>query len=249
MPHKDELQRQDMRIVGNGGSAGGYLGKLNIMGDGEIHGNTDALKFKCTGNAVVHGNLKTESLKLTGELIVNGSLEGDTFSTMGKLEVQKYVAARKVKFSGETIIDEQITCEEIEMTGYNTVTGGCQAEDFKLRGALYTAGMLNSEKVEMKLLGESRINEIGGGQIRVIPSTGVWNRLGMFGPGGGPARLMAGSIEGDVIELENTEAAVVRGNKVKIGPGCKIGLVEYIEAFHQDRSSTVDQLNQIGSMG
>ncbi|MGP3783292.1 hypothetical protein [Paenibacillus sp. 1A_MP2] len=34
-------------------------------------------------------------------------------------------------------------------------------------------------------------------------------------------------IEGDDIELEYTEAEVVRGDKIKIGPGCRIGTVEY----------------------
>ncbi|WP_068620535.1 hypothetical protein [Paenibacillus tuaregi] len=240
-------QRHDIKIMGNGGSAGGLVGRLSITGDGEIHGDVDAISFKCTGNATVNGSLKAETLKLTGDLILRGSLEGKVFSTMGKLQIQEHVTARKIKFSGDTHVGGQITSEQIELSGYNTVEGGCQAEEFKARGAVRIGGMLNSENVEIKLLGESRIKEIGGGLIRVMPSRGLWALVDMFNPEG-PPRLVATSIEGDTINLENTEAEYVRGNKVTIGPGCRIGLVEYIEAFHQDRSSSVEQLSQVSHL-
>ncbi|MNS18889.1 Polymer-forming cytoskeletal [compost metagenome] len=246
MEGKNTLQeRPDVKIVGSGGSAGGIVGKLNIVGDGEFNGDVDALSFKCTGNAVVYGKLKTGSLKLTGELIIHGSLEGGKLNTTGKLQVGGDLYAKTTKLSGETIARGQINGEQIELSGYNTVRGGCQAEEFKLHGSMQMDGMLNAEIVEMKLFGDSRIKEIGGGQIRIKPSGGVWAVLGMFN-NGGSKRLSVDSIEGDIIELENTEVGFVRGSKVTIGPGCRIGLVEYIESFHQDTTSKIEQCNQIG---
>ncbi|RUT33244.1 hypothetical protein EJP77_06200 [Paenibacillus zeisoli] len=246
MEGKSTLQeRPDVKIVGTGGSAGGIVGKLNITGDGELNGDIDALSFKCTGNAVVFGKLKTESLKLTGELIVQGPLQGEKLSAIGKLHVGGDLDAQAAKISGEIRIDGQINGEQIELSGYNTVRGGCQAEKFKLHGSVHMDGMLNAENIEMRLFGESRVKEIGGGQIRIKRSGGVWAVLGMFNTGG-LKRLIVDSIEGDVIELENTEAEFVRGSKVTIGPGCRIGLVEYIDSFHQDPTSKIEQYNQIG---
>lgn len=46
-------------------------------------------------------------------------------------------------------------------------------------------------------------------------------------------------IEGDDIYLENTKADIVRGNKVKIGPGCQIGVVEYRDDFTHDSKALV----------
>lgn len=246
MEARNTLQeRPDVKIVGTGGSAGGVVGKLSITGDGELNGDIDALSFKCTGNAVVYGKVKTQSLKLTGELIVKGPLIGEKLSAVGMLHVGGDLYAQAAKISGETRVEGQINGEQIELSGYNTVRGGCQAERFKLHGSLHMDGMLNAETVEMKLFGESRIKEIGGGHIRIMRSGGVWAVLGMFNSGG-LKRLIVDSIEGDVIELENTEADFVRGSKVTIGPGCRIGLVEYIDSFHQDPTSKIEQYNQIG---
>ena len=40
-----------------------------------------------------------------------------------------------------------------------------------------------------------------------------------------------GDIEGDDVDLEYTEADVVRGRRVRIGEGCSIGRVEYSESL------------------
>jgi len=39
------------------------------------------------------------------------------------------------------------------------------------------------------------------------------------------------AVEGDELDLEWTVAEVVRGRVVKLGPGCKIGRVEYSESL------------------
>ena len=40
-----------------------------------------------------------------------------------------------------------------------------------------------------------------------------------------------GDIEGDDVDLEYTQADVVRGRRVRIGEGCSIGRVEYSESL------------------
>jgi hypothetical protein len=52
-------------------------------------------------------------------------------------------------------------------------------------------------------------------------------RLGRFATGS----LTAETIEGDTVDLEATEAQVVRGKVVRIGPGCRIGWVEYTDSL------------------
>lgn len=65
---------------------------------------------------------------------------------------------------------------------------------------------------------------MGGSIISVKSSRGKLLE-GLFT--GNKSILKANLIEGDEIELENTEAEVVRGDKIKIGLGCRIGTVEY----------------------
>lgn len=59
------------------------------------------------------------------------------------------------------------------------------------------------------------------------------------------AELSAESIEGDEIYLENTNARVVRGNNVTIGPGCEIELVEFKNDFRQLKGAKVNDSKKI----
>jgi len=82
----------------------------------------------------------------------------------------------------------------------------------------------------------SAAKEIGGERIDV--RRGGWREKGILldglvklFAGGGTAALETKQIEGDEVSLEDTEAEVVRGKKVEIGPGCRIGRVEYSESL------------------
>ena len=50
---------------------------------------------------------------------------------------------------------------------------------------------------------------------------------------------MVDVIEGDNIYIEYTQAKIVRGNTIVIGPGCNIELVEYKNNYTKDKESTV----------
>lgn len=54
-------------------------------------------------------------------------------------------------------------------------------------------------------------------------------------------KLIADVIEGDRVYLENTEAAVVRGKEVIIGPGCSIGTIEYENKYECDPHSQIKE--------
>ena len=51
--------------------------------------------------------------------------------------------------------------------------------------------------------------------------------------------LAVGTVEGDVIRLENTRADTVRGGRVFIGEGCEIDRVEYGTSYECAKGSTV----------
>ncbi|MBI3830518.1 MAG: hypothetical protein HY291_13440, partial [Planctomycetes bacterium] len=57
--------------------------------------------------------------------------------------------------------------------------------------------------------------------------------------GNGAFKLEAKTIEGDAVELENTVADLVKGKRVKIGKGCKIGAVEYTESIAVNDKASV----------
>ncbi|EJD68183.1 YhbF [Bacillus sp. 916] len=83
----------------------------------------------------------------------------------------------------------------------------------------------------------SRVKEIGGTSITVRRKPGFLKRKA--------GTLSAELIEGDAIYLEYTEADIVRGKHVEIGPGCKIEKIEYQTSCKSHEKSTVQEHIQI----
>lgn len=74
----------------------------------------------------------------------------------------------------------------------------------------------------------------------------LWNKLASsFIPKLKP-ELIAKMIEGDVLDLEYTNAEVVSGGVVKIGPGCNIGRVEYLSELTVHPDATVGKVEKYG---
>ena len=58
-------------------------------------------------------------------------------------------------------------------------------------------------------------------------------------------KVTANVIEGDNIEIESCEAKIVRGKNIKLGPKCKIGLVEYTGTCEVSPEAKVDEVKQV----
>ncbi len=121
----------------------------------------------------------------------------------------------------------------MKVVGELYLSGDCQAESIKLNGQLTIAGMLSAEHMTLKIMGPSEVKEMGGSIISV--KSGRMNDLFT----GSKSILKAQIIKGDDIELENTEAEIVRGDQIKIGPGCRIGTVEYRSSLQVHPQSEV----------
>ncbi|MNP35816.1 hypothetical protein D3C76_1291650 [compost metagenome] len=166
------------------------------------------------------GSLKVEKLKLTGELTVNGWLKGGALRGQGDIKAGS-LAAERLKLSGSL-----------------ETSGNCEAEELELSGALQVKGLLSADKLQLKLYGPGSAAEVGGGTITVKRSKSKT----LLQPGQhAEMRFTSGLIEGDYIELENTHADIVRGEKVIIGAGCVIQKVEYSSYLEIHKSAVVKQ--------
>jgi hypothetical protein len=109
------------------------------------------------------------------------------------------------------------------------------------KGAFDIKGMLNAGVIEIDLNGRSTAREIGG--ERIVVTKGLGSRLEellrfvFLHPGA----LTVDVIEGDEVQLEQVIAKVVRGNRVVIGPGCEIDLVEHKGDYRKADGATVKE--------
>ncbi|MGF9699826.1 hypothetical protein [Paenibacillus sp. MABNR03] len=211
-------KKNDISIIGEGSSAGGAYGKIKVVGDSTFNDNLFCDQFKCTGTSVIYGSLESTDIKITGTLTLTERAAG--YESEG----------------GNPVSGLHAKAEKMKVVGEIHLSGDCQAENFKLNGRFTIAGMLSAEQMTIKVMGPSEVREIGGSIISVKSGRGKLLE-GLFT--GNQSILMANLIEGDEIELENTVAEVVRGDKIKIGPGCRIGTVEYNSSLQIHSQSEV----------
>lgn len=187
---------------------------LDLSGIGSASGGTYQ-NLNVQGVGKVHGDVDCVLCQVEGVVEVDGNVKVQTMHIRGKAKIKGHVVGEDVKIDGKI-----------------TIAGNCEAEMFYAAGAFVIDGLLNAGQITIRLYGPAQVKEIGGGQIRVERGP----RSGLFSRG---KKLSVEIVEGDDIHLEYTKARTVRGNKVSIGPGCEVGLVEYRTDFQQAKEAKI----------
>lgn len=213
----------DLKINGQSSSAGGNYNAVIINGEGKIAGDLDCIKLKINGRCDINGNVKAESVEVYGTNSIKGNLE-----------------AERAKIHGTADINGNLAVNKAEIHGSIDVEGYCNAEIFNIEGTFDIKELLNAGVLKLSLYGPSKAREIGGEKI-TVQSKGKYDLLSLkdklMSSIGQGKELTADIIEGDEIYLENTQAKVVRGDNIELGPGCEIELVEYKGSFKQDEKA------------
>ena len=202
-----------------------------------------------SGDAEVTGSLKTEgACAVEGRLRINGSVKSEGEIRCGALAI-----------SGVLKSEAPVRAEELSVSGALKAEADVQAERFRATGPVSIDGELNAERVELELNGESAIESIVGGSVRVRRAPeggpgqdrGIHLHLNFSLPFLGSRRvdydrslrphLAATLIEADEIELEYTDCETVRGVTLRIGPECVIDRVEYSGSLSVDPSASVGE--------
>ncbi|MFF2889788.1 hypothetical protein [Paenibacillus sp. NPDC057967] len=203
----------NLRMNGVIRAAGGTYDHVYVDGVGRIAGDVRAASAaRVNGVLTVEGSMDTPELRADGKLNIEGALKGRMININGIVKTESHVLAESIRISGILKSD-----------------GNVEAEKVQLHGAIKVEGLLNAGEMELGLSHmESRASEIGGESIRVRRLSGSsWKWLLKWIIPGNETRLVANVIEGDDIQLEYTHADIVRGQRVMIGKGCRIGRVEY----------------------
>ncbi|MGG1398181.1 cytoplasmic protein [Bacillus salipaludis] len=233
-----EMQKRgDLVINGFGASNGGQFHQVTLNGKGTVNSDVECKGFECNGTGTVKGNIHTEIAKINGMAKIGGTVAAKDLSIDGTAKIGKNLLVEKLKVSGKASVGGKVKAEEIKVKGKLTVEEDCEAELFKAESMFTIGGLLNADEVDIKIFGECQAKEIGGQSI-VVKYKPSW--LGLF-KSLFQTQLRVEVIEGDTIHLENTKAAVVRGNHVTIGQNCQIDVVEYTDELSIDSSAVVGE--------
>ncbi|PLS08937.1 cytoplasmic protein [Neobacillus cucumis] len=226
---------QNLIINGSGSYPGGIYDKVSIRGEGAIVNDVECAAFHVYGTSEASENVKTGSVKIMGEAEVKKDLAANETLIMGTMRVGGSAHLKKMKVFGLLEVGEKLGGNEATIKGSISVKGDVEYETFDSSGGFEIKGLLTADKINIGLrFGQSSAEEIGGSKITVKR-----RKSSILPFGREEGTLTAQVIEGDDIYLENTTAAVVRGSRVKIGPGCQIGLVEYTEDLTCDSAATI----------
>ncbi|MGQ9006638.1 hypothetical protein ACTXHP_00165 [Bacillus stercoris] len=224
----------NLKLYGAGHAAGGAYHNVVIKGEGVVGEGLSAAGCRIFGTGCFLGTAETERLRVFGESEFKGNLTAGRINIYGTMKVSGSLQFDRFNLKGLTEISESMTGESCDVKGKLSVKGDCETEMFHVTGCVDVSGLLNSGDIKIGLSHDiSHVREIGGTTITVKKRTSFFNRK--------KVKLIADIIEGDQVYLENTDAAVVRGKEVIIGPGCSIGTIEYENTYECDPHSQIKE--------
>ncbi len=235
--------KSDMFINGYGSFSGGEFQTVRINGLGKVKGDVHCQQFTTNGDSLIQGNIQTESLKVAGSSMVEGKVKTRETKVNGQLTTEAQMDTKDISINGSAVIKGKLCADQADIRGSITVEEDLEAEKVNIKGIFNIKGLLNAGKVYIELFGNAKAKEIGGEKIVVKKSGFTLNKL--LKPLFADKSLSVDVIEGDEIELEYTQAKVVRGKNVKIGPGCKVDLVEYQDTYDADHEAEVKKAKQV----
>ncbi|HUI30756.1 MAG TPA: polymer-forming cytoskeletal protein [Candidatus Acidoferrales bacterium] len=249
--HSTNSARADLKIIGDNSASGGLYRNAKIIGDSIINGNLDCINFKSIGNSRIEGNLRSKHVRIVGSVSITGSLETEEVRIDGNVETNGDVNAGDLVLRGGVDIKGGVKSDDLRMTGYATIRKNCEAETFRSEGPLTIGGLLSADDIDIRIHSRCKVAEIGGERVSI--RRGHHSKLAnmlkslFMPPDFFKGKLIADSIEGDELQLEDTKAKIVRGKNVMIGDGCEIDLLEYEDACRINGRSTVKEKKRIRS--
>jgi cytoskeletal protein CcmA (bactofilin family) len=260
----EKTVQNNIKISGSSSVGGGVFNQVKINGSGKIISDIECEVFSCNGSSIVEGNLKAETIKVSGSADIEGNVTAEEITVSGNSEIdgnldcevikvngsasiKGNVKGKEILINGTSNIEGNVSSEEVEVRGQAKIKGDCEAEVFISRGNFKINGLLNAGNIDLELLRHCEAKEIGGENIIVrknIENAGV-KKLIKFLVSQSNDYLTADVIEGDKIYLEYTQAKVVRGNTIEIGPGCSIESIEYKETLEIDENAKVGKQNKM----
>ncbi|MED5018403.1 bactofilin [Paenibacillus chibensis] len=236
--------RSDLNLSGIGKAQGGSYSHIRLDGMTKINGDTECITLDSNGTLTVEGALQSDTVSVNGTATVEGGLSANRVVLDGMVTVKAHAVCQDLlTVNGRLSIGSRLDGEKVEVFGSLKTRDDVQCEVFSVHGGFSVDGLLNAGLIDVKMNMPCRAQEIGGESI-MIRRLKKFSVLEQFVPSLS-AKLQAHTIEGDEVDLEYTEAEIVRGNDVRIGPGCKIGRVEYKNRLKRDGDAVIGTAHQI----
>lgn len=236
-----------LNIEGLGTYAGGEFDRVSISGKGKVTGDLTCRSLEISGMSTIEGKVVCEKIHASGMGKIDKEVTADEVDISGTLDFYQDLNAKDFYLSGMSKVKQCLKADKIEITGMLTIESDLSGEEVKCDGMIKCGGFLNCESLEMTSRGVSKLKEVGATNVKIYGGESMVSGLFSFLLPDflKDNKVTADVIEGDNIDIEHCDVKIVRGKNIKIGPKCKIGLVEYSGTFEADQDAVIDQVNQM----
>ena len=235
---------QDLKISGMSQMNGGKYNYVEISGMGKIISALEANRIKISGSGSVEGDVKANKIDIEGTCHVKGNIDCNLIENSGMIKIRGNLKAEVLTCKGMSTIGGAIKVKKLLSHGVLKTGGDVEAEEFDSEGAFAINGLLNANSIHIKVGYGCTAKEIGGEEIivRKLKTFGLGVALMLIGKS---KILKTELIEGTKIDIEHTEAKIIRGENIKIGPKCIIDLIEYSGELVIDSNSVVKEQRKV----
>lgn len=217
--------------------------KVKVNGSGYFKGDSNFNYFKVNGESSINGCLSSENVKIHGELKVDDNSSIDELIVHGNARFNCDLKCNNVTIIGDLKVKGKLCAKEMDIHGNIYVDGDIECDNIIVKGAIECGGLLNAEKIDIYLRGNSYCKDIGTTSVNILkynPKSFI-KMPHILGK-----KFECDTIEGDFINLENSEVVNIRGKDISLLTNCNIENVEYHNELIISKNSTVKNNIKVG---
>jgi cytoskeletal protein CcmA (bactofilin family) len=235
-------QGNDIQIAGGGSLDGGTYGAVTVNGVGTIRGDVTCDRLTINGAATATGGITANTIEVNGTARIDGVVQAQSLTVSGETTLARGAGIGTVVARGRLGVYGDLNARSVDVKGNLNVTGAVTGDSVTIEG-IVRAERIAASTVEIGLHGPSTVSEIEARKVTVSKGTG-WAGLSVMTILG-ERRLTATSIAANDVSIELTTANSVRAGDVRLGDGCRVGLVAHTGRLEQLPGALVTTVTKV----
>ncbi len=233
---------QSVKISGSGHIGGGHYDTVHVSGSARITGNVICQNVRISGSLHAQGSLECQAIHVSGSTEITDTLVTEDGHISGSLQIRGSLEVRgDLHVSGHAGVEGKASGHSYHISGIFRVGQEIEVDTLICSGTIECPGLISADHIKIDLYHPAKVGELAGASIDVaVPSgrfspdlIGHWRRR--------RALLTVDEVSGDDLNLAYTKASLVRGDRIRIGEGCRIDRIEYRETLQADEASWIGE--------
>jgi len=216
---------------------------LQIYGNAVFRSRVEAEAVEVFGTGRFRSFVTCDTLEIPGDAVMLEKLLSESIKVEGSLSVAGKTRTEVAVIDGSAVFMEKLTAARcvLHTRGRMEADGGLKIDRLISGGKLIVPGTLTGDALEITSCEQSEIARVNVYNVKVAYKP----RGDVPEIGDGEFLLTSYFIDAEELDLEYVAADVVECDRAVIGPGCRIGELNYREDVKIDRDAQVERVMKI----